>query len=171
MASVLTCIGAFFVVMGTVEWVHASQSTAWTTTDGTVLESVVRSSRHAGVSRNGRSGSSNVSYNAHIRYRYQVAGAEYESERVSFRVKGEGESGARVTAQRYPAESTVTVYYNPADPGTSVLEPGWDWYSVIPVGVGVFAVAFCAFFSWLVLRVTKRMMGMLGTASARGGLA
>ncbi len=164
-ASVLACIGAFFVVMGTREWVLASQSTEWPSTSGIVLESVVRTSRHASTGRSGRIGSSAVSHNAHVRYRYQVDGVDYESDRLSYRVKGEGESGARSVAQRYPADSTVTVYYNPAAPGTSVLETGWDWYSVIPVGVGVFAVAFCAFFSWMVLRVTRRMMGMLGVTA------
>lgn len=42
---------------------------------------------------------------------------------------------ARRTAAKYPVGREVVVYYDPANPGESVLRP-WSWFHLIPLLVG-----------------------------------
>ncbi len=87
----------------------ARASTDWPTAQGTIIESQV--------------GKPGVPRELFIRYKYRVAGQEYESGRISF--KGfSGRTSTDMCAQ-YPLGSEVTLRYRPEDPSRSVLEPGF----------------------------------------------
>lgn len=64
-------------------------------------------------------------YGATIVYEYVVAATTHTSDKVTFGDFSSSDSShARGILERYPKGSRVTVYYDPADPGTAVLEPG-----------------------------------------------
>jgi hypothetical protein len=70
-------------------------------------------------------------------YRYDVGGQTYENDRISFpytHSSGSAEILHRKLTAKYPAGGSCTVYYNPANPATSCLEPGVD-YLLLIVGV------------------------------------
>lgn len=71
------------------------------------------------------SGGDGTTYGAKVRYRYVVGRDTHESERVRF---GQGSDSdgrwARRVARDFPAGSTRTAYYDPADPAEAVLQTG-----------------------------------------------
>lgn len=82
----------------------------WPHTTGTVLSSTVQ------VSRNGNARHEQPL----VLYAYQVDGQVFQGNRV--RLSGSATS-ASATVARYPAGAAVTVYYDPANPAVSALEP------------------------------------------------
>jgi hypothetical protein len=92
---------------------QAAQS--WASTTGTVLTSSVQVRR---ISRR----RSEIPV---VAYQYQVGGQAYQGNVIragdqflTIRIMGQ----AQATAARYPTGSTVTVYYNPANPAEAALE-------------------------------------------------
>ncbi len=64
-------------------------------------------------------------YGALVRYKYEVEGIEQTSGRVSFGWESaQTRTSASDYVQRYPQGRSVTVYYDPADPSSAVLERG-----------------------------------------------
>ena len=80
-----------------------------------------------------------------FRYRYTVAGQDYEGRRVGFADTMVRTRGALERLQRrFRPGKAVRVYYDPAHPATSVLQPGPDWRQITPlftaagmVGIGL----------------------------------
>lgn len=104
-------------------WKHGKASEQWPTIEGTILESRVEYDGD--------------NYNLRIRYRYNVLFEIFEGDAVTYR----GFSGDKRTlegyVEKYPEQSKVLVYYDPADPENSVLEPGVDSSSYVLGGVGI----------------------------------
>ena len=77
-----------------------------------------------------------------VRYVYTVAGIDYESNRVSFgrSPRERVVSGAEVVG--YSENERVTVYYDPKDPESAVLEPGPTTAGWIAIAAGVGLVVF-----------------------------
>ena len=96
----------------------------WPTVDGTVVTSRL-------VSRRG--------WHADVRYEYSVAGILHRNNSVSLDVF----STARGEVARYEVGRHVAVHYDPADPGSSILEPGGHGGLVGLLG-GLFVVAYWA---------------------------
>lgn len=140
-AGLIASVGVFFCVAGTVNWVRAVRSTDWPSADGTIVAREAQQSV-------GSSG---------LEYAYAVDGRALHGTRVTFLVRGAGQSLARETSAKYPSGAAVKVFYDPADPELAILEPGWDWSNVIPVAVGLFSVGFCALFAHFTLLITGRM--------------
>jgi hypothetical protein len=92
---------------------QATQS--WPSTTGTVLASSIQ------IQRTGRSRSEIPA----VVYQYQVNGQSYQSHTIRageqyFNVRMAGQ--AQATVARYLIGTTVTVYYNPENPGQAALE-------------------------------------------------
>jgi hypothetical protein len=112
---ILGGIGYFIYRRGQQGGAYRQAAKTWPSTSGTVLMSTVQSKR---------TGRSRSIYPVVV-YQYMVNGQNYQSQRIkageqflSIRVTGE----AQATAARYPVGASVTVYYNPANPGESALE-------------------------------------------------
>lgn len=127
--SVLMALGAGIAVYGTRTGFESMGSKNWPSVPGIILVSKVE--RPPAGGRNDRY--------AKVIYEYLVAGRKYGGSRVSFR-QGSGfvsEDPTRIVA-KYPQDSPVKVYYDPTSPKSSVLEPGFEPTSLIPVGIGAF---------------------------------
>jgi hypothetical protein len=126
---VFTVIGGGMLLWGILDSIKAAESESWPTVQGAIVTSQVASSTDS---------DGDTTYYADIVYSYRVSGTVYEGDRVVF---GEGSTSdydaMQEVADRYPARRTVTVYYNPDDPADAVLEPGFNWWLMLPLGIGV----------------------------------
>jgi len=108
----------------------AQASLQWPSSRGRVISSVLNRRQDS---------DGNQSEEAHIVYEYMVGGTSLQGNRIAF--GGSGAGGARKSAKRYPAGTTVDVYYDPAKPASAVLErsPGGATFVLLLVG-GVFSI-------------------------------
>jgi hypothetical protein len=107
-------VGAAIIVCGFVTLFSGLVSLGWSETQGVALSADIKT----------HSDSDSTSYEPQVEYSYQVKGVDYRSSR---RVIGDYSSGfghAKKIIDRYPAGSSVKVYYNPRDPASAVLETG-----------------------------------------------
>lgn len=94
----------------------ARASSTWPTTPGKITESKVVI----------ESGNDSTTYRPHIVYRYAVDDLEIFGDRVWLGVSysSSNRSEHQQVVTKYPVGKEVTVYYDPDDVFTSVLEPG-----------------------------------------------
>ncbi len=96
-------------------------------------------------------GETQTSYLPKIEYAYSVRGRRYTASRIAFggqRMLPSREE-ADVVTNKYPEGGHVQVYYDPASPGTAVLEPAhvrntfpWLFAGVLFFGGGIFLSLF-----------------------------
>ena len=106
---------------------NARVSESWPTTTGEILSSNVRIDDD----------DEGTSYFGDVTFRYVVADLPYTSDNVSFGQYGGNRSHAEEIVAKYPVGSQVTVYYDPNEVETAVLEPGVTWSSYLLIGMGV----------------------------------
>jgi hypothetical protein len=96
-------------------------SKAWPTAQGTVISSQALSD-----SSRIKGGGYNHYYTVDVTYKYLVNGNSYQSNVFVFGIpKSFADSAeAQSVVAAHPVNGNVTVYYDPADPGRSCLEPG-----------------------------------------------
>lgn len=130
--AVFLAVGVGLSIWGWSILQNARASANWPTAEGEIIASeVTRSSDSEGGD----------SYSPEVTYRYTVENQQHESYTIKF---GENSYSSRrraeTIAETYPVGRDVTVYYDPEQPGRSVLEPGVTGGSYIVLGVGVFFV-------------------------------
>lgn len=111
----------------------------WTSTQGKVLESKVVRSLMASEDKG-------PGYEPSVQYEYSVAGKEYKGSQIALVqalrfTRGRAEDIAR----QYREGSRVTVYYDPKDPSSSVLQRGMTTFAPfvgLLAGVFLFMVAY-----------------------------
>lgn len=108
--------GAFFIVYCLRQWREGQRSAGWPAAEGVIT---------ASATRRGRWSERNNDWTVYVtvRYEFEVGGRLYASDRVSFGAL-RGDDDMYAEARRYGVGERVKVYYDPADPGRSVLEPG-----------------------------------------------
>lgn len=111
---VLVGFGVYYFLGGSFKEAYASRS--WPTVQGQVTHSEMTQHHD----------SDGVMYGTDIAYDYTVDDQQYTSYRVALL---DGTTSVRKSVQdtlkRYPAGGTVTIYYDPEDPSSAVLEPGF----------------------------------------------
>lgn len=121
---VLSAVGVFLVIAAIVNIRKANASQGWNGVQGKITESYVRRQE----SSDGEGGTS-TSYYPEIRYTYSVMGVEYQGKNIAFGMKSSSRKSAQALVEKYPAETSVIVYYNPQKPQQAVLErrssSGW----------------------------------------------
>lgn len=76
-------------------------------------------------------------YDADVRYQYTVNDFSYTGDKVMFGGVGSSNPTSAIEiVNRYPVGQAVEVYYDPADPGTAVLEKGVHESVWLPIGIG-----------------------------------
>jgi len=116
-------------------FMQARQSLLWATTQATIIEAVVKESVPGLTKR---------TFSPSIRYKYTVDQERYTGSTIS--CHDVGGYGDREPAQRivsaYRFGSVHTLYYNPEEPSTAVLEPGCSWRAYLFLAVPIACVAF-----------------------------
>jgi hypothetical protein len=105
-----------FIIDGGLAWnlVQQLRASNFPTVMGTVTYSKVN------VTSDGEGNS----YHADVRYRYVVDGQTYESTSIRFDQMSSFKEQTEAQVRKYGVDQAVTVYYNPAQPQTAVLELG-----------------------------------------------
>ena len=130
----------YFNIFMTLRFGHASKN--WPTVKGHIELSMVNKSSSP------RSG---TTYAANIEYSYRVNEVYYRSKRIKFAPPfgtSFGKSSAERLAAQFPQASSVTIYYNPANPKISTLMRGLSvgplifslLFSVLLIAGGVLAI-------------------------------
>jgi hypothetical protein len=112
----------------------------WPHTEARILSSVAESRR---VLTHQGGGNTMIVWSPVVEYSYQVNGRDHYSSRISFGADFAADRAlAEKTVARYPAGSVATVYYDPANPSSAVLEPrvAFAWPTLLLVA-GFFAAA------------------------------
>jgi hypothetical protein len=113
-AGLALLMGTVFAVLGAQDRLaDAKASEAWPTTGGKIVKTY--RARSSG---------------AHIRYRYTVAGVDYESKQIRLVEKFWRDQPSEIVA-RYPEGRQVEVAYDPSHHSRAVLEPGTSWGALV----------------------------------------
>ncbi len=131
------CIALLFMGPGFLIWLAPKlleeyRSNSWPAVDGEIVGHVAKPT--------GKKDGNRSTYIGRAQYRYVVDGQTHTSDMTNF-VNGPprpdvGEALADVS--RYPVGESVTVYYDPAAPGTAVLENGTPInHSGVAVGMAI----------------------------------
>jgi len=134
LASLMGGIG--FIVASIYNISFAMKSENWPTTEANILNvDIEKVSMKAGYQ-----------YEIKILYEYYIENKRYISNRYSF---GESETSDKYKIEKLvnklKGQKNITVFYNPNDPNTSVIETGMQWrhwkilfFSVLFLGLGIF---------------------------------
>lgn len=120
----ISLIGLVVIVSAIRSHRQANASQNWSGVQGKVIESRLEKRE----TTDGE-GNESISYAAVVRYTYTVRAQEYTGDRIAFGVKPSNRKAADELVSRYPAATSVTVYYDPENPRQAVLErvstSGW----------------------------------------------
>jgi hypothetical protein len=131
-AIVFISAGLFFLYFGGRTTFNGVASSYWPTVEGRMLSSTVKSE----VGKKG-----GLVYRAEVNYAYTVNGGSFTSGRIRFgRINTGNPILPTQLVEKYPAGSSVTVYYSDSDPSVAVLEPGIQSAGLIVLGIGVLFV-------------------------------
>ncbi len=114
-ALVMLLAGIGLIMLGRNASKKAKASQSWPTTQGVVVAVSIK----ATTDNDG-----NDTYTPIVRYRYEVNGKTYESQRLAFggQTSFSNNFEAEDFLKSYQENAPVTVYYNPANPSEAVLD-------------------------------------------------
>lgn len=150
-------IGAALLIglVGAATALKTSRSQSWPTVQGEVTySSIDRSS--SGFNNPRRQRRTTPSFSPSIRYVYQVKGVRYNGSRITLIGWSGNINEARAAAGKYPVGAHVPVYYNPANPEDSLLEPGDQSNNLMAIGMGGLFVVIGAVGGYFWFRPSKR---------------
>ena len=121
---------------------RAQISKNWPSVTGRIVTSSFRAEH--------RDSDSSDRYIADIQYTYDVTGQTYSGNRVAYGLRKEVKSRRTLEEliQRYTTGSEVSVYYNPDDPSSAVLEQGNSRFAVGNITAGLIVLAVLLYFLW-----------------------
>jgi hypothetical protein len=146
LAILFIAIPLVFIAVGAWQAVEQKRKmTSYVVADGRVAEprAEVRVRTTSGKSRS-------TTYSPVVRYRYEVGGNVYRSERVFPLSATTSMRAANELIAQYPVGRAVKVYHDPADPGKAFLVRRWEFapylFMMVPmihlaVGVGLWSAA------------------------------
>jgi len=149
-AAVIVAIMAVILIYDRI-WIlhHGRGSEHWPQVAGQVehFESVLKGG-----------GRAQPSWRLSLRYRYVVAGTEYQGERIRFSraLQRRGADQARLDEARYAQGNEIQVRYHPDHPELSVLESGVGRNAWLGLGLGIVMLLISVIFWTVPTRVVKQ---------------
>ena len=128
-SAISALVGLIVAGFGVRSYQRARASTAWPFAEGTITESKVVPG-------------SEGTLHPRIAYEYRVNGQSYQGARLNVAHKNFGTTGtyAQTRVDRYPMGARVQVFYNPAKPAQSALEPGVTVGAYVTLSIGLLLV-------------------------------
>lgn len=137
-SSIFVIVGLAVTIFGVLEVLKAQASASWPGAPGIIVASEM--SEHY-------DSDSGTTYSADIAYTFQVAATSYRGDQIKIgEVSTSDADDARHWLNKYPVGAEVLVYYDPAKPGESVLEPGVHASTFFLPGFGFVFATFGALF-------------------------
>ncbi|MBN1808753.1 MAG: DUF3592 domain-containing protein [Planctomycetes bacterium] len=145
---IFVVVGAGLAVYGNSVVAKAKASAGWPSAKGRIERSSLDSRRTRSTDSRGH-GRETTSYYADIMYSYTVDGRKYSGGKVRYGASSTSRAAADKLVEKYRAGEDVDVYYDPAKPEESVLEPGAVWQSYLMLGIGILlAIGGLLLFVW-----------------------
>jgi hypothetical protein len=117
LGAILMVVGLATVTLGVALKARARRQHAWDRVPGTIVQSSIHSFGDA--------------YSSDIKYNYIHKGRPFRGTRLrSILISFNWSGPAARLAERFPADSAVTVYVNPDSSRDAVLEPGGDRWAL-----------------------------------------
>jgi hypothetical protein len=141
-------LGSLMLATGAGELFEALRSQGWPSVAGTIQTSAAHySSSQAGAGGLRDRSASNETSVAAVTYSYAVQGRAYSGDRIRISRVASGDSSyAKADVETYGAGRSVRVFYDPAHPQRSLLEPGMHpSNSLLPLLGLVFMLASAGF--------------------------
>ena len=155
----LGVLGGVLVLFGIYFLFAANQSLSWPSVEGRVAWTEVKTEETRGTSKTRLS--TIVEYYVSVQYKYEVEGETYFASRYSL---GEGDRASDLYSERsiaeeeatrlFPIESSLTVYYDPDNPSSAILAPGWNWGTFAPLLIGIFLGGAGGLFYYILKKAT-----------------
>ena len=129
---ILLAIGVVLLGGGVSDGFSGLRSSKWPAVDGEITRSEIVST-HGGRA---------PGYAPAITYQYTVAGRSYIGNHLAYGrvLLGDSQTDAQALVAALPAGRHVSVYYDPHDPATAVLQPGWHWGSLVKMAIGLLVI-------------------------------
>lgn len=127
--AVMTLLGGILSAVAYDTHRDGEATKAWPSTSGEILSSRVDQDVRQERQDNGTI-RERTTYRADITYSYTIQGVKYTGHRIRADDTGGDRDKAYDTVNEYPVGSIVDVFYDPADPGSSVLRQGADTVAV-----------------------------------------
>lgn len=139
---IASALGVFLILFGVMWLWQGIRERHWPTAAGTIVTSKVESFK----ALSGGSGGTKTPvtmFRAAVVYKYEAEGRTYQSSQVRREKISGAEQGAEAAAAKYPAGSSVTVYYNPKNAADAVLETSATFGFIVlwAFALGMFAIA------------------------------
>lgn len=138
-------LGLLFIVFGVRNNLRGMTSLTWPSVEGRITSLDRNQGRKARY---------------HVFYAYEVGGVAYNNSRVNFQ---DDKASKREIYQNQKEGDRVTVHYDPADPGQSVLQPGAPFSALV---MKLVAGLFCHALGLFLWRYTGRAKAPAPGASA-----
>ena len=145
-------MGAMTMFITYHEVVGAFASSSWPSVNGTIISSEVKITEDRPTSSSPRQ--SSYSYQADIKYEYDMDGGKLIGDRVRFGEVSNKEIAESLVVIYKPGDK-VQVYYDPGNPENSVLEPGLSFglllmplLGLAVIGAGIIGVVIFFKFFW-----------------------
>lgn len=151
--AVLLFFGIAFVGMGAFATYEQHRAASFLPVSGVVTESRVE----VEVDSDG------WSYFPLVTFRYEVEDFVYEAGKLRLVRISLGESDAERRAARYPIGAKVQAFYDPADPGTAVLEIDVHPLTMVFAAIGLLPIGIAL---WLVRRQRRRRQSVSGPSAS-----
>jgi len=139
----LGVLGGLLAIFGIYFLFVANESLSWPSVEGRVVWTEVETEETRGTSKTRLN--TIVEYYVSVEYTYEVEGETNFSSRYSL---GEGNRASDLYSERsiaeeeatrlFPIGSSLTVYYDPDNPSSAILAPGWNWGTFAPLLIGIF---------------------------------
>lgn len=130
-------IGLVLVGVGGRMWVKSLRTKHWPVTNGVVQ------SAHTEAHSDSDGG---TTYSAEVHYTYDVAGVNYDGDKISIGQMSSSSDYAQGIVDRYPVGKKVSVHYSPTNPAEAVLETGIHGGTWLCLGMGTGFVLFGVMF-------------------------
>lgn len=143
---IIVCVaGGCVLWFGGKEVVLAGRSNSWPSVAGKVTELRVNHSTHTNRGlkiRGHRRTYTHDMYTPVVKYSYTVNGAQYNGDTIAFGMGSYGDKkGADAVVDKYTTSNELNVYYDPGNPGTSVLQRGNMIPGLLACGGGILMLA------------------------------
>lgn len=144
--------GVYFIAKGATEHPLPWESVGWSQTEGVITGVTVtlRGRQALGRETSGR----RSWFDADVSYQYDVDGNVYPGDDATFMLDSHsGERLERAEAEmrakeRFPVGAGVIVSYDPANPGASTLQTGWNGGGMPDFGMGASCFALAGYVAW-----------------------
>jgi len=130
--AICAVVGVGIIAYSLVQRSRLRASQAWPVATGTITKAVLEE----------HGSSDSAEYSVSVLYEYEVNGVRYTGRRVGFGRRGYArKKNAQAQLDRYPLNSSVMVFFNPAKPEEAVLEREAPFTTLYLI-VGVVSLAF-----------------------------